>query len=69
MKKTNRPSNTHKALKLTIITVALAPDCELLADGLLPVPEAPPLPDCEGIVDGDELPALLVALPSARRTT
>ena len=51
------------------IIVSVASDFELLAAGLLPVPEAPLDPDCDGIVDGEELPTLLVALPSARRIT
>ena len=49
--------------------VSLASDVELVAAGLLVVTDAPPFPDEDGIVDGDELPTLLVALPSARKMT
>lgn len=69
MKYANKPRRIHSAFALTKNVVLLAPDGELVAAGLLPVFEATPLPDCDGIVDGVELPTLAVALPSARSTT
>lgn len=44
----------------------LALDFDDVAAGLLLVPDALLLLDGEGSVDGEELPALLVALPSTR---
>ena len=68
-KKVNKPSSIHEAFKLILTMVSLASDVELVAAGLLVVTDAPPFPDEDGIVDGDELPTLLVALPSARKMT
>lgn len=42
---------------------------ELVDEELLCVFDGPPLLDCDGTVEGSELPALLVIFPSARRTT
>lgn len=69
MKRTNMPSNIQSESALTTRIVLLAADLELDAAGLLPVLEAPPLPDCDGMVDGEEFPTLVVAFPSARRIT
>lgn len=61
------PSSIQIAVRSTVEMLMPAPDFVVVAAGLLPVAVAPPLLEADGMLDGDELPALSVALPSARK--